>query len=66
MPYDCCVPGCRSNYNLKQSVTIFSFPKDSARAQTWLIHTSDYLNVKWDQLKLSYDAILTLVYPPHM
>ena len=44
MPYNCCVPGCRSNYDPKQPVTIFSFPKDSTRAQTWLraIHRSDY------------------------
>ena len=38
MPYACCVPGCKSNYNYKsgENIRVFSFPKDSERRSTWL------------------------------
>ena len=50
MPNKCCVPGCRSNYDLrrgipvKKSVTCFLFPKDETRRQLWLkkIRRKDY------------------------
>lgn len=42
MPDKCCVPGCKSNYNLpgklisKDNVTVYHFPKDEKRKQLWL------------------------------
>lgn len=45
MPNHCCVSGCKGNNNdPKNSVSVFSFPKDPCKAGQWLkaIHRSDY------------------------
>lgn len=36
MVYKCCVTGCRSNYDDKDYVTVYSFPTDAERRKLWL------------------------------
>lgn len=59
MPYKCGVPGCKSNYDSKQPdrpVTVFSFPKDPTRAETWLreIRRSDYRINKFSRVCIKH------------
>lgn len=44
MPYRCCVPGCRGNYDEANKVSIFSFPKDLSLRDRWTkaIHRKDF------------------------
>ena len=45
MPRRCCVPGCSSNYGVKNDVTVFRFPKDLDRRKEWsnAIHRADFI-----------------------
>ncbi|XP_049813661.1 uncharacterized protein LOC126260375 [Schistocerca nitens] len=36
MPYRCCVPNCRGNYDGGPKVTVFKFPEDEATRKKWL------------------------------
>ncbi|XP_039288700.1 THAP domain-containing protein 11 [Nilaparvata lugens] len=44
MPYTCCVPGCRGNYDAQTKVAVFSFPKDENLKKLWIssIPRKDY------------------------
>lgn len=41
MPYKCCVPGCKSNYNSAKNenhISVFRFPQDEELRASWLNH----------------------------
>ncbi|XP_039275991.1 uncharacterized protein LOC111051552 [Nilaparvata lugens] len=44
MPYTCCVPCCRGNYDAEHKVAVFSFPKDENLKRLWIrsIPRKDY------------------------
>lgn len=45
MPTTCCVPGCKSNYNAKENISVFQFPNDEKLKEKWIsaIHRVDFI-----------------------
>lgn len=37
MPFKCCVPGCKGNYNSGPKVQVFSFPNEENLRKKWII-----------------------------
>lgn len=59
MPYACCVPGCKSNYESKgDNVSVFRFPKDETRRTKWVqhIHRKDYVVTKNSRVCIKHFA----------
>ena len=36
MPFKCCVPGCRGNYDANEKVSVFKFPSEPEKRDLWL------------------------------
>lgn len=59
MPYKCCVPHCRGNYDVENKVTVFQFPSDENLKAVWINKISRDFQVTKNS-RVSQDFLLLL------